>query len=158
MKETLLTSPLTNDQMVFRQKMDKQVRKAETVALGIWLLEYQVGGVSLERMSREVKAALIKIGVSERTRQQILGEMLDQAISVPQPKRGKGRKGYPISLKKTAAIIVEIVAKTEKLPKTRSETKKKISAFERTSEILAECGFDVKPETVIDWHSDWRSN
>lgn len=158
MKETLLTSPLTDDQKIFTQQLGKQVSKAETVAMGIWLLEYQVGGVSLERMSREVKAALIKIGVSERVRQRILGQMLDEATSVPQPKRGKGKKGYPIALKKTAAIIVEMVAKTERLPKTRSETKKKISAFERTSQILAECGFEVKPETVIDWHSDWRSS
>ena len=158
MKDTLLTSPLTSDQKAFRQRLDKQVSKAETVALGIWLLEYQVGGVSLERMSREVKDALIKIGVSERVRQRVLGQMLDEVTSVSQPKRGKGRKGYPIALKKTAAIIVEMVAKAERLPKTRSETKKKISAFERTSEILTECGFDVKPETLIDWHSDWRSN
>ena len=158
MRDTLLTSPLTSDQKSLRQKLDKQVSKAETVALGIWLLEYQVGGVSLERMSREVKDALIKIGVSERVRQRVLGQMLDEVTSVPQPKRGKGRKGYPIALKNTAAIIVEMVAKTERLPKTRSETKKKISAFERTSQILAECGFDVKPETLIDWHSDWRSN
>jgi hypothetical protein len=158
MNDTLLTSPLTSDQKIFRQMLDKQVSKAETVALGIWLLEYQVGGVSLERMSREVREALIKIGVSERVRQRILGQMLDEVTAVPQPKRGKGRKGHPVALKKTAAIIVEMVAKTERLPKTRNETKKKVSAFERTSQILTECGFDVKPETVIDWHSDWRTN
>lgn len=157
MNETLLTSPLTIEQKIDRDKLEKRVSKAETVALGIWLLEYQVGGVSLERMTREVRSALVRIGVSEQTRHRILGNLLDQVASVPQPVRGKGKKGYPVSLKKTATHIVDLVAKSEGLPKTRSETKKKMSAFERTSEILRECGFEVKPETIIDWYSDWRT-
>ena len=56
------------------------------------------------------------------------------------------------------AILLANKSTTGMLGKEHSEeTKKKISAFERTSQILAECGFDVKPETLIDWHSDWRS-
>jgi len=156
MNQTLLTSPLTPEQKRYRDQEQNRINKAEIVALGIWLQEYQVGGVSLERMSREVRAALIRIGVSEQVRHRILGEMLDQLTSLPQPSRSRGKKGYPISLKKTSANIVDLVVKKEGLPKTRSDTKKKISAFERTSDILRECGFEVKPETIIDWYSDWR--
>ena len=156
MTETLLTSPLTPEQKRHRDQEENRINKAEIVALGIWLQEYQVGGVSLERMTREVRAALIRIGVSEGVRHRILGELLDQLTSVPQPLRSKGKKGYPISLKKNAALIVDLVVEREGLPKTRSATRKKKSAFERTADILRECGFEVKPETIIDWYSDWR--
>ena len=156
MNETLLTSPLTPEQKHYRDQEENRINKAEVVALGIWLQEYQVGGVSLERMTREVRAALIRIGVSEEIRHRILGELLDQLTSVPQPLRSKGKKGYPISLKKNAALIVDLVVERESLPKTRSATRKKMSAFERTADILRECGFEVKPETIIDWYSDWR--
>ncbi len=56
MKETLLTLPLTPEQQTYQRKADERLGKAETVALEIWLQEYFVGGVSLERMSREVRA------------------------------------------------------------------------------------------------------
>lgn len=156
MKDTLLTSALTSEEEAAHRKAEAQLGKAKTVALGIWLEEYLVGGVSLERMAREVKSALEKIGVSKPVRHMILGEMLDRATSIPEPKRGRGRKGHPVSLKITAAIIVDLIANAEQLPKTRSETRKKTSAFQRASEVIADCGFSVSPETLIDWHSDWR--
>ena len=108
MKETLLTSPLTLDQEVFQRKANERIDKAETVALDIWLQGYLVGDVSLERMSREVRVALVRIGVSDRARCRILGEMLDKAAARPEPKRGRGKKGYPGVLKKTSPVIVQI--------------------------------------------------
>lgn len=158
MKETLLTSPLTPEQEVFQRKTDERIDKAETVARDIWLQGYLVGDVSLERMSREVRAALVRIGVSDRARCRILGEMLDKAAAKPEPKRGRGKKGYPVVLKKTSAGIVDLVVEREGLPKTRSDTNKTKSAFERASEILEECGFEVTPETLIKWYTEWRDS
>lgn len=158
MKETLLTSPLTPEQEVFQREADERIDKAETVALDIWLQGYLVGDVSLERMSREVRAALVRIGVSDRTRCRIIGEMLDKAAAKPEPKRGRGKKGYPVALKKTSPVIVDLVVEREGLPKTRSDTNKTKSAFERASEILEECGFEVTPETLIKWYTEWRDS
>ena len=81
MKETLLTSPLTPEQEASQRKAYERIDKAETVALDIWLQGYLVGDVSLERMSREVRAALVRIGVSDRSRCRILGELLDKAAA-----------------------------------------------------------------------------
>lgn len=158
MKETLLTSPLTPEQEASQRKAHERIDKAETVALDIWLQGCLVGDVSLERMSREVRTALVRIGVSDRSRCRILGELLDKAAAKPEPRRGKGKKGYPVALKKTAPEIVDLVVKREGLPKTRSDTKKKKSAFERTAEILHECGFEVNPETLIKWYTEWRDS
>lgn len=158
MKETLLTSPLTPEQEASQRKAHERIDKAETVALDIWLQGYLVGDVSLERMSREVRAALVRIGVSDRARCRILGEMLDKVAAKPEPKRGRGKKGYPVALKKTAPVIVDLVVKREGLPKTRSDTKKTKSAFERTAEVLEECGFEVTPETIIKWYTEWRES
>ena len=155
MKETLLTLPLTPEQKTYQRKADERLGKAETVALEIWLQEYFVGGVSLERMSREVRAALVRIGVTENSRFSIIGEMIDKATAAPIPKRERGKKGYPVALKKTTTIIVDLVVEREGLPKTRSDTKKLKSAFERTSEILEECGFKVSSETIIKWYTEW---
>lgn len=158
MKETLLTSPLTPDQEVFQRKANERIDKAETVALDIWLQGYLVGDVSLERMSREVRVALVRIGVSDRARCRILGEMLDKAAARLEPKRGRGKKGYPGALKKTSPVIVDLIVKREGLPKTRSDTKKTKSAFERAAEVLGECGFEVTPETLIKWYTEWRDS
>lgn len=158
MRETLLTAPLTPEQEALLHRTDARISMAETVALDIWLQGYIVGEVSLERMSREVRAALIKIGVSDRARCRILGEMLDKATARSEPKRSRGKKGYPVALKKISPFIVDLVVKRENLPKTRSDTKKTKSAFERTSEVLLECGFEVTPETLIKWYTEWRDS
>ena len=158
MKETLLTSPLSPEQKAFQRKADKRIEKAEIVALDIWLQGYLVGDVALERMSREVKAALVRMALSDRARRRILGEILDKATDRPEPKRGTGKKGYPVALKKTAPVIVDLVVEREGLPKTRSNTKKTKSAYERTAEVLEECGFEVTPETVIKWYTEWRDS
>lgn len=158
MKETLLTAPLKPKQKALQRRTDARIDKAETVALDIWLQGYLVGDVSLERMSREVRTALVRIGVSDRARCRILGEMLDKVAATPEPKRGRGKKGYPVALKKTAPVIVDWVVKREGLSKTRSDTKKTKSAFERTAEVLEECGFEVTPETIIKWYTEWRES
>ena len=158
MKETLLTAPLTPKQEALQRRTDARIDKAETVALDIWLQGYLIGDVSLERMSREVRAALVRIGVSDRARCRILGEMLDKVAAKPEPKRGRGKKGYPVALKKAAPVIVDWVVKREGLSKTRSDTKKTKSAFERTAEVLEECGFEVTPETIIKWYTEWRES
>ena len=156
MKETLLTMSLTPEQVNAQHQANDLLCRAETVALDIWLQEYLVGGVSLERMCREVRGALVKIGVPERARYRILGVMIDKVASAPEPKRGRGKKGYPIALKKATPRILALVVEREKLPKTRSETKQSKSAFERTSEVLEQCGFNVSPETIIKWCTDCR--
>jgi hypothetical protein len=66
------------------------------------------------------------------------------------------REFEKFGVRENAALIVDLVVEREGLPKTRSATRKKMSAFERTADILRECGFEVKPETIIDWYSDWR--
>ncbi|MCM0028704.1 MAG: hypothetical protein NBV55_03285 [Polynucleobacter sp.] len=158
MKETLLTAPLTPEQEALQRRIYVRIDKAETVALDIWLQGYLVGDVSLERMSREVRASLVRIGVSDRARCRILGEMLDKVAVRPEPKRGRGKKGYPVALKKTSPTIVDLVVEREGLPKTRSGTKKTKSAFERAAEVLEECGFEVTPETLIKWYTEWRDS
>ena len=155
MKETILTAPSTPEQEAFQRKADEMLDKAVTVALYIWLEEYRVGGTGLERMCRKVRAALVKIGVSEQARQRILGEMLDKALEITDLERGQGKKGNPMSLQKNTAKIVVMVAEREGLPKSR-EPKGKESAFMRTAAILSDAGFDVSPETVRKWYAEYR--
>lgn len=155
MKETLLTAPLTKEQQDFLKKTDDLIGKAKTVALGIWLDEYTVGGVSLEAMCKSVHSALIRIGVSEPARQRIIGEMVDRALTLPKPKRKRGKVGHPITLQKTIAKLVEIVVEREGLSKSR-DSGDRPTAFQRTSEILDLVGFEVSPESVIRYYFDYR--
>ena len=155
MKETLLTAPLTKEQQDFLQKIDDLIDKAETVALGIWLDEYTVGGVSLETMCANVRLALIRIGVSDRARQRIIGEMVDRALALPKPKRKRGKVGHPITLQKTTAKLVEMVVEREGLSKSR-DSGDRPTAFQRTSEILDLVGFEVSAESVIRYYFDYR--
>lgn len=155
MKSTLLTSPLTSEQEACQRQADDKLDKAVTVALYLWLEEYRVGGTGLERMCREVRAALEKIGVSEQARHRILGELLDKALEITNLERGQGKKGNPMVLKKTTAKIVVMVAERKGLPKSR-EPKDKESAFVRTASILTDVGFKVSPETVRKWYAEYR--
>jgi hypothetical protein len=155
MKETLLTAPLSAEQQAFLKNTDDLIGKAKTVALGIWLDEYTVGGVSLEAMCKSVHLALIRIGVSDPARQRIIGEMVDRALALPKPKRKRGKVGHPITLQKTIAKLVEIVVEREGLSKSR-DSGDRPTAFQRTSEILDLVGFEVSPESVIRYYFDYR--
>ena len=143
MKETLLTAPLTKEQQDFLKNTDDLIGKAETVALGIWLDEYTVGGVSLEIMSEKVRLALIRIGVPDR------------ALALPKPKRKRGKVGHPITLQKTTAKLVELVVEREGLSKSR-DSGDRPTAFQRTSEILDLVGFEVSPESVIRYYFEYK--
>jgi hypothetical protein len=155
MKETLLTAPLTPEQRESIRKSDDLITKAETVALGIWLDEYKVGGVSLETMCEKVRLALIKIGVSDRARQRIIGETVDQALALPKPGRKRGKVGHPTSLHKAAAQIVDAVVERDGLSKSRDSGNRQ-TAFQKTSEILDSAGFEVSIESVIRYYFEYK--
>lgn len=155
MKETLLTAPLTKEQQDFLKKTDDLISKAETVALGIWLDEYTVGGVSLETMCERVRLALIRLGVPDRARQRIIGETVDRALALPKPRRKRGKVGHPVALQKTTAKLVDLVVDQEGLSKSR-DSGDRPTAFQRTSEILDLVGFEVSTESVIRYYFDYK--
>lgn len=157
MTVNLLTGSLTPDQQAMLDHRENLIAKARAVALGIWLDEYKVGGVSLEGLCEKVHSALIRIGVPEEVRHQFIGRAIDEALARPKPKRKRGKVGHPVSLQKTIAELVDMVVEREGLAKSRDSAKTP-NAFERTSEILEEAGFRVSEESVIKYYFDYRDS
>jgi hypothetical protein len=155
MKETLLTTPMSENELALIRISDQKIRRAEVVAIHIWLEEYLVGGVGLERLCAEVRAALKKIDVPERARHRFLGEVIDKALAAPKPKVGRGRKGIPVALKKYSARIVDMVVEQERLPRSQP-VDGRLTAFERTAQILEGANFKVSWETVKKWYLEER--
>lgn len=152
---TLLTEPLTEEQQKQFKVDEKRLTQAESVALGIWLQAYRAGDANLQRLVNVVHKVLIQIGIPEGSRHRVLGKMIDEALMGPQPtKRVGGASKYPVSLKKTAASLIELVIANENLPKSRDSNHQ--TAFTRTAEILGNCGFEVSESTLIKWYSEFR--
>lgn len=154
--DTLLTSPLSDEERRRIEEDRQKLDQSYCAALDIWLQGYLAGDEGFETMCKGARNSLLRIGVSVISRQRIIGEMIDKALGVPEPKMTRGRKGSPIALRKTAAVIVDLVVEREKLPKVRSSTYGKISAYQRTVSILESAGFDVSEETVIKWYGEFR--
>ncbi|QWD95053.1 hypothetical protein C2759_02635 [Polynucleobacter sp. MG-Unter2-18] len=152
---TLLTTPLSPQEKKALGDSKRLLDKAQAIALGIWLEGYKAGDISLERMAKGVYRALITIKLPEGTRKHLLGDMVDQALSMSPPVRTRGGgKIHPISLKKTAVSLVDLIATKEGLSKSRYSPK--ISAYEKASQILNDCGFAVSANTLINWYSEFR--
>lgn len=152
---TLLTSPLTPEQEKILEAQEKLWDKAHVIALNIWLEGFKAGDISLERMSKEVYRALSQISLSEPQKQLLLGMMVNQALSLPEPKRTRGGgKPYPTSLKKISASLVDLISNKENLSKSRYSPAE--SAYERASQILNDCGFKISPNTLINWYSEFH--
>lgn len=152
---TLLTSPLTSEEMKALEGREQLWDKAHVIALNIWLEGYKAGDIGFERMCIEVNAALTKITLPERQKQLLLGIMVNTALASPPPKRIRGgTTKYPASLKKISTTLVNIVATKEGLSKSRYSPD--ISAYERASQVLNECGFEVPANTLINWYSEFH--
>lgn len=153
---TLLTSPLTPEQIKALEKREQLWDSAHVIALDIWLESFKAGDISFERMSKEVHKALTKIDLPERHKQLILGILINEALSLPEPKRTRGSgKGYPTSLKKISASLVDLISNKEGLAKSRYSPEE--SAYEKASQVLNDCGFEVSPNTLVNWYSDFRN-
>ena len=153
---TLLTSPLTPEQIKALEKREQLWDSAHVIALDIWLEGFKAGDISFERMSKEVHKALSKIDLPERHKQLILGILINEALSLPEPKRTRGSgKAYPTSLKKISASLVDLISNKEGLAKSRYSPEE--SAYEKASQVLNDCGFEVSPNTLVNWYSDFRN-
>lgn len=152
---TLLTSPLTQEQIRALEKREQLWDSAHVIALDIWLEGFKAGDISFERMSKEVHKALTKIDLPVRQKQLILGILIDEALSSPEPKRIRGGgKKYPTSLKKISASLVDLISNKEGLAKSRYSPDE--SAYEKASQVLNDCGFEVSPNTLINWYSEFH--
>lgn len=152
---TLLTTPLTSDEIEALKGRELLWDKAHVITLDIWLEGYKAGDISLERMVREVHSALTSIKLPERSKQLLIGSMINEALSSPEPKRTRGGgKRYPTSLKKISASLVDLIASREKLPKSRYSPNQ--SAFDKAASVLQECGFNVSIETLIKWRREFH--
>jgi hypothetical protein len=152
---TLLTTPLTSEQQKAIEEREQLWDKAHVIALNIWLEGYKAGDISLEHMIKQTHAALNKISLPERQKQLLLGVLVNDALSIAKPKRTRGTgKTYPTALKKISAILVDSVSNREKLSKSRYSPEQ--TAFEKVSLVLNDCGFEVSPNTLINWYSEYR--
>ena len=152
---TLLTTSLSPQEKKSLEDSARLLDKAQVIALGIWLEGYKAGDISLERMTKGVHKALITIKLPEVSRKRLLGDMVDQALTMPPPVRTRGSgKTHPIVLKKTAVSLVELIATTEGLSKSRYSPE--MSAYEKASQLLDSCGFSVSANTLVNWYSEFR--
>ncbi len=154
---TLLTQPMSDDEKRALNQHQQRMNKAQSVALGIWLEAYKAGDVGFEKMIQSTYQCLRRIGVSETLKVRILGTLVNKALSYPVPKKSRGGTvKLPLALRKTSAILVELVSTRERLPKTRYAVTQ--SAYERVSEILRDAGFDVTPSTLIKWNTESKNS
>lgn len=155
-KDTLLTSPLTPEQELALKEQEQLWDRAHVIALNIWLEGFKSGDIGFEKMSNEVHKALTKIALPERHKQRLLGILVNEALLLPKPQRTRGSgKVYPTSLKKIASSLVDQISLNEGLAKSRYSPNE--SAFEKASQVLADCGFKVSTNTLINWYSEFRN-
>ena len=152
---TLLTAPLTAAQQKAIRDREELWDKAHVIAIDIWLEGFKSGDISFDRMAKEVHSALALIKLPERSKQILIGSMVIEALSIPEPKRTRGSgKRYPTSLKKISPSLVDLIARNENLAKSRYSPNQ--SAYEKTSLVLKDCGFNVSPDTLINWYHEFH--
>lgn len=155
-KDTLLTSPLTAEQKQALEGQEQLLDSAHVIALDIWLEGFKAGDISFERMSKEVHKALTKIDLPMRQKELLLGMLINRALTLPEPIRIRGGgKTYPTSLKKISASLVDLISNKEQLSKSRYSPHE--TAYEKASQVLQDCGFEVSPNTLIKWYSEFHN-
>jgi hypothetical protein len=148
-KTTLLTAPLSAEAEAENRRRKEIAEKAGFLVFDIWLESYSSGEITLEKLCRNARQALLR--VSEPSRQRALGAMLEQALKADPPKRGRGNKGEPVALKNAAVQLARIAHDEHGHPLSRSSTTTQ-NAFERAASILADLGVGVTPRQVEDWY------
>lgn len=146
---TLLTdswNPISEEQ---RKAKEKAYQQARIIAWNIWFTSFQSGSISLENLLRNAQRSLIKLEVDDFNRWKTLGLLTEKALQIDPPKRSRGNKGQPESLRQIARELVAI-ANNEGFSLSRSSSTK--TAFEQVSEVMADLGISVTPRQVEDWN------
>lgn len=145
---TLLTAPTPPAIAAEMRRKELMVERARILVLDVWLEGYKAGEVTLEKLCRKSRQALIR--VPEGHRQRALGQMLDAALMADVPPRGRGNKGQPNTLRDLAVKMVDIAHDEYGLNVGRGD---KETAFERVVEILTDLGVGgLTPRQVEDWY------
>lgn len=150
MADTLLTAPTPPEIEAEMRRKEEMVECARILVLGVWLEAYKAGHLTLEKLCRKSRQALIRVPVGHRER--ALGQMLDAALVMDVPQRTRGNKGEPLALKALAKELVTI-ANTDHGHTLSRDSKGKATAFVRVAEILTDLGVGgVTPRQIEDWY------
>lgn len=141
---SLLTAPVPPEIAAEMRRKEEMVERARILVMEVWLEAYKAGELTLEKLCRKSRQALIR--VPEGHRQRALGQMLDLALMVDVPARSRGNKGEPYAIRKLARDLAAIAHDEYGLVIGRSGT-----AWERVAEILVDLGVGVTPRQIEEW-------
>lgn len=122
--------------------------KGRFIAWRVWFDAFKSGKISLDQLLRNAYRTMIKLEVEDYSRWKTLGELAENALKVDPPKRSKGNRGQPETLRQIARELVEM-ANEEGFILSRVSTSK--TAFEHAADILANLGISATPRQVEDW-------
>ncbi len=113
------------------------------------LLEgYQSGELTLESLARLMRTILNPIKDKPKARLQMLGFVIDKALTLDRANPGRGYKGTPQSIRNAAVLLVERARTLEGRPLSRTPG----NAYERACEKLTEAGYPgISPTEVEGW-------
>jgi hypothetical protein len=148
--ETLLTAPSPPEIVAEMRRKEEMVERARILVLDVWLEAYKAGELTLEKLCRKSRQALIRIPVGHRER--ALGQMLDAALVANVPPRTRGNKGEPSALKALTKGLVTIASEEYGHALSR-DAKEKTTAFARVAEILTDLGVGgITPRQIEEWY------
>lgn len=150
---TLLTDPLPPEaQAKIEAELQRKAEAAERarfVVLQIWLEGYKEGRLKFEDMCR--RAALAVCNLTDRHRQQLLGELVDAALAASPTVLPQRRKGEPWVLQQAVIEVIDEVLKRDGLPMAASRNN--MGAFERAVEVLTAAGIGgLTPRQIKSWY------
>ncbi len=146
---TLLGSgyiPLSEEQ---RKAKEEAYDKARLIAWEVWYQAFECGSISLDDLLRNAQRSLIKLGVEDYLRWKTLGLLAERALKSDPPKRSRGNKGQPESLRNIARQLVDL-ANNDGFVLSRLSPSN--TAFEHVAEMLANLGISVTPRQAEDWY------
>ena len=147
-ESSLLTAPVPPEIAAEMRRKEEMVERARILVLDVWLEAYKAGDLTLEKLCRKSRQALIR--VPEGHRQRALGQMLDAALMANVPPRQRGNKGEPYTLRDLAVKMVDIAHDEHGLTLARGD---KETAFGRVVQILTDLGVGgLSPRQVEDWY------
>lgn len=113
------------------------------------LLEgYQAGELTIESLARLMRTVLNPVKDKSNARHQMLGLVIDRALTLDRANPGRGYKGTPQSIRKAAVMLAEKARTSEGRPLSRTPG----NAYERASEKLTEAGYPgVSPTEIEGW-------
>lgn len=151
---TLLGRPVTPEEKAEQQREQKAWDKAREIVIDGFLDGYRRGELTLDKLCRYVVRAtkpLKDFPMLGARRQQLVGAVIEHALTITPQKRGRGNRGEPTWIRKTSVGLVQLARQREKLPVNRDRKAVGMTAFERVSEIWKDLGVTATPAQVEKW-------